>query len=391
MSLEAVEPATTGSPLWCCLCMQKGRGARVGIIGMLLATLGCSDAGAPNGTASQSPEVLAESPVRAAIGPSSDPWPIAAARIHRFSSRLPRVDSKLPNAFPPDASVLPDLLAEPPGRALMAYHPRESFDDRGAWETETVFFLGLDGEWRSLEMQSLGLPASTHPGVDTYGAGELSPDGTSWAAPTTAGIVLLDLLTGRPREVALPGDHTRYLRWRPDGRSINVMRLHGASTQKTWALDPQTAKFRRASYALPLDGFSANGSVVTFTRRGAKTVRTVYRNQAEVEAVVAVPHRLARRGAAVGRDHAVFGYNRELVAVEKRSWAPVARLQLGRDEAAGWPRGWLDDDTLWFFESTRGLITWNVDDGQVRSLTRLAPAARPNTYWSASVAVDLLR
>nr|WP_300049009.1 hypothetical protein [uncultured Nocardioides sp.] len=274
---------------------------------------------------------------------------------------------------------------------MMAYHPRESFDDRGGWETETVFFLGLDGEWRSLEMQRLGLPASTHPGVDTYGAGELSPDGTTWAAPTTAGIVLLDLLTGRPREVALPGDHTRYLRWRPDGHSINVMRLHGASTQKTWALDPHTAEFRRASYVLPIDGFAANGSVVTFTRRGDQTVRTVHRDQAEVETVVALPHRFARRGAAVGRDHAVFGYNRELVAVERGSWARVARLRLGRGEAAGWPRGWLDDDTLWFYESTRGLITWNVDDGQTRALTRVAPAARPGTYWSTSVAVDLLR
>ncbi|MFC7724164.1 hypothetical protein ACFQW6_03530 [Nocardioides sp. GCM10028917] len=363
----------------------------MGVIAILLVTLGCSDAGAPDGPAPPSPEVVAGSSDSAAHGRSSVPWPIAPARIDRISSKPPRADSKLPNAFPPDDSVLPDLLAESPGRALMAYHPRESFDDRGAWEAETVFFLGLDGEWRSLKMQSLGLPASTHPGVDTYGAGELSPDGTTWAAPTTAGIVLLDLLTVRPREVALPGDHTRYLRWRPDGSRTNVMRLHGASTQKTWALDPQTEKFRRASYVLPIDGFAANGSVVTFTRRGDKTVRTVHRDQAKLRTVVALPHLLARRGAAVGRDHAVFGYNRELVAVEMRSWAPVARLRLGRGEAAGWPRGWLDDDTLWFYESTRGLITWNVDDGQTRALTRVAPAARPDTYWSASVAVDLLR
>lgn len=373
--------------------MQRGRRARVGVIAILLATVGCSDAGAPDSPASPSPEALAESSDSPAPGPGpgSTPWPIDAARIDRISSGPPRMDSKLPDAFPPDDSVLPDLLPEPPGRALMAYHPRESFDDRGAWETETVFFLGLDGRWRSLDMQRLGLPASTHPGVDTYGAGELSPDGTAWAAPTTAGIVLLDLSTGRSREVALPGDHTGYLRWRPDGHSINVMRLHGASTQRTWALDPQTAKVRRAAYILPIDGFAANGSVVTFTRRGDQTVRSVHRDQSEVQKVVALPHRLARRGAAVGRDHAVFGYNRELVAVETGSWAPVARLRLDRGEAAGWPRGWWDDDTLWFFESTRGLITWNVDDGRSRTLTRVTPAARPNTYWSASVAVDLLR
>ena len=244
----------------------------------------------------------------------------------------------------------------------MSYHPRESFDDRGAWETERVFFLGLDGGWRSLEMRSLGLPASTHPGVDTYGAGALSPDGTTWAAPTTAGIVLLDLSTVRPREVALPGDHTRYLRWRPDGHSISVMRLHGASTQRTWTVDPQTATFRRASYMLPLDGFAANGSVVTFARRGANTIRTVHRGGTSVGKVVALPHRLARRGAAMGRDHALLGLNRELVAVDKRSWTPVARLRLGRGHAAGWPRGWWDDDTVWFYESTRGLLTWNVAD-----------------------------
>ena len=273
----------------------------------------------------------------------------------------------------------------------MANHPRESFDDRGAWETERVFFLGLDGGWRSLEMQDLGLPASTHPGVDTYGAGELSADGSTWAAPTTAGIVLLDLSTARSRELALPGDHTRYLRWRPNGQTINVMRLHSASTQRTWAVDPQTATYSRASYALPLDGFAANGSVVTFARRGADTVRTVHRGQSPAGRVIAVPHRLARQGAAVGRTHAVFGYNRELVAVKKGSWAPVARLRLGRDEAAGWPRGWWDDDTFWFFESSRGLITWNVENGRTRTLTRVEAAAWPRTYWSASVAVDLMR
>jgi hypothetical protein len=362
--------------------------ARLVVVAALLLGSGCtakgrpSDAAAPSGTPPASPAPAPSRP---------PPWPLADVRVDRIAGELPLQDSLLPATFPPDDSVLPDLLTDPPGRARLAYHPRESFDDRGGWVTERVLFLGLDGAWRSLEMVDLGLPESTHPGVDTYGAGELSPDGRTWAAPTVAGIVLLDLSTARWRVLRLPGDHTRYLKWRPDGRRIDVVRLHGASTQRTWSVDPLSPGVDRAPYLLPIDGFAHDGSVVTFARRDADTVRIVHRDRSRTSDVVAMPYRHARRGGAVGSRHVLFGLNRELLAVDGHSWAPVARLQLRRTDAAGWPRGWWDEDSVWFAEASRGLITWNVSDGRTRVVTRVGPAARHDTYWSASVAVDLMR
>ncbi len=273
----------------------------------------------------------------------------------------------------------------------LAYHPRESFDDGGGWDTERVFFLGVDGVWRSLDMAELGLPDSSHPGVDTYGAGALSPDGSTWAAPTVAGIVLVDLSTARSRAVRLPGDHTRYLAWHPDSRSIDIMRLHGASTQRTWSVHSQSLDITRAPYLLPIDGFADDGSVVTFARQGAHALRTVHRGRSQVSDVVAMPYRHARRGGAVGPERILFGLNRELLAVDGHSGSPVARLRLSQVDAAGWPRGWWGRDTVWFYEASRGLITWNVSDGRTRVLTRVRPSARSATYWSASVAVDLMR
>jgi hypothetical protein len=354
----------------------------------LVASSGCTSGSRPEGDA---PTEQAKASADAEARATSPAWSIEAARVDRIPEDPPPMASRLPAAFPPDDSVLPDLLTDPPGRALLAYHPRESFDDRGGWASERVFFFGTDGQWRSLDMDDLALPESTHPGIDTYGAGQLSPDGARWAAPTRAGIVLLDLRTARTRVVLLPGAHTQYLAWHPDGRDVGVVRLSGASTHRTWSVHARSRDVAEAAYGLPIDGFAPDGSVVTFTRRGADTLRTAHRDGDREVAEVAVPHRLARYGGAVGQERTVFGLNRQLVAVEDAGSAPLARLRLGPGDAAGWPRGWWGPDTLWFHESRRGLLTWNVVSGEVRRLTRVRAAARPDTWWSASVAVGLMR
>lgn len=365
------------------------RRASLLIVAALLGASGCTDSGQvdtttpPSGPSSPGPAEGAAT--------SSPPWPIADARVDRVPDVLTRRGSNLPPAFPADNSVFPDLLADPPVRARMVYHPRESFDDRGDWETEQLFFLGVDDAWRSLDMRDLGLPETTHPGVDTYGAGALSPDGRTWVAPTEAGVVLLDLDTARFRVVDVPGDHTRYLGWHPNSRWIDVSRLHGRSTERTWSVDVDSLVVRRAPYLLPIDGVAHDGSVVTFSERGEETFRTVYRGRSQASDVVEVPYRHARRGGAVGQTRVLFGLNRDLLAVDSRSWAPVARLRLGGGDTAGWPRGWWGSDIIWFYTASRGLVTWNVVSGQMRLLTQVQPAARADTYWSASVAVDIMR
>lgn len=365
--------------------------ARLSIVAILAAVAsGCTDGGERDGTASPPDASTTRDGREAPTVPP--PWSMADARVDRIPDGPPRQESSLPAAFPADNSVLPNLLRNPPGRARLAYHPRESLNADATWESERVFFLGVDDVWRSLEMSDLGLPASTHPGSDTYGAGELSPDGSTWAARTRAGIVLLDLSTGRSRIARLPGNHTSYLAWRSDGQSLDAMRLHGAgAAQRTWTVDPRTLDTERAPYLMPIDGFANDGSVVTFAQRGADTHRIVHRGGSKESDVVAVPYRLARRGGVVGPRHTLFGLNRDIVAVRSDSLAPVARLRLDPSDATGWPRGWWNRDTLWCYEAQRGLITWNVSNGRVRVLTRVRPAAEPDTYWSASVAVDLMR
>ncbi|CUR61401.1 exported hypothetical protein [metagenome] len=371
------------------MAMRSPRLARLVLGAALLAVVGCSGDRDPGAT-----EAPSQVPVTSPAGQpatSRSPWPVAAARVDRIAGRLSGHASSLPPAFPPDDAALPDLLTDLPGRVRMAYHPRESFDDGGGWHTERVFFLGVDGAWRALELADLGLPGWSHPGVDTYGAGALSPDGSTWAAPSRAGIVLVDLSAGRSRIVPVPGDHTRYLAWHPGSRSVDVMRLHGASTQRTWSVRTGSLRVTRAPYLVPIDGFADDGSVVTFTRRGGHTLRTVHRGRSQTSDVVAMPHRHARRGGAVGHDRILFGVNRELLVVDGRSGAPMARLRLGPGDAAGWPRGWWGPDTAWFYEAGRGLVTWNVTNGRTRVLTRVRPPVDDTLYWSTSVAVDLMR
>ena len=376
--------------MWCAGHVGVPRWARAVVTAVLLATTSCSDRGEHDdrGAPPPGPTRWAEVALPSTPSPS---WSIADVRVDRMPTRVPRRRSGLPPTFPPDDAVLADLLAVPPGRALMAYHPRETFDDGEGWDTERLFFLGVDGGWRSLEMPGLGLPDSTHPGADTYGAGALSPDGSTWAAPTRAGIVLVDLATGHSRPVDVPGDHTRYLAWHPAGRRVDVMRLHGASTQRTWSVRPRSLHVIRSPYLLPVDGFADDGSVVTFARHGAQTLWTAHRGRTPVRDILAMPYRHARRGGSVGSEHILFGLNRELLAVDAHSGAPVARLRLSRTEAAGWPRGWWGSDTVWFYEARRGLITWDVTTGRTRILTRVRPAVDDGLYWSASLAIDLMR
>jgi hypothetical protein len=372
--------------------MGRVRGRSLLVAGALIVALcGCTDTDDPQpappaSSPTPSPTASTEPP------PSPDPtWSLDDARVDTVPADPPLVESALPASFPADDAALPGLLADPPGRVRLAYHPRETFDDRDGWADERVFFLGTDGEWRSLEMVDLGLPEASHPGVDTYGAGDLSPDGTRWAAKTNDGIVLLDLRTVRSRVIRLPGEQTNYLDWRPDGQGLDVVRFSGASTYRTWSIDLRSLRTSRAAYRLPIDGYAHDGSVHTFGRTAAGSIHVVHRGRAGDARVVPIPYRLSRLGGAVGPTRTLFGLNRGMLVVDSTSTAPVARLRLRPRDAAGWPRGWLDEDTVWFYEGSRGLLTWNVTTGEVGTLTRVRRGTRPDSYWTASVAIDLMR
>ncbi len=350
---------------------------------LLVTASGCTGADDPERT----PPESHEAPIAAASPSESPAWSLDDVRVDRVPPEPARATSALPASFPADDAALPDLLADPPGRARLAYHPRETFDDRDGWADERVFFLGTDGTWRSLEMADLALPESAHPGPDTYGAGDLSPDGTRWAAKTNDGIVLLDLSSGVARVVTLPGRFTNYLAWRPDGRRLSVMRYGGSPTYRTWTVDPRSLSSVPAPYRLPLDGYAPDGTVHTYDRAASGSIHVVHRGRTGEARMVPIPHRITRLGAVVGPSRTMFGLRPGVVVVDNHTSAPVARLRAG----VGFPRGWLDDDSLFFYDETRGLLVWDVTSGAVGTLTRVRPGTRPDSYWTASVAVDLMR
>lgn len=359
----------------------------VATVALLVAASGCTGSDPPAPT---TPESRSTSGAVSSSLPESPAWSLDDVRVDRIPAHPPMVDSALPASFPPDDAVLPDLLANPPGRARLAYHPRETFDDRDGWADERVFFLGVDGEWRSLEMVDLGLPEDQHTGGDTYGAGDLSPDGTRWVAKTADGVVLVDLRSGRADEVPLPGNHTTYGGWRPDSRRYDVVRLSGARTYRTWSIDPRSLGVSRAAYRLPIDGYAADGTIHTFDRAVEGSIHVMHRGRTGEARIVPMPYRRARLGGSVGPTRTLFGLNRGMFVVDSTYMAPLARLRLRPRDAAGWPRGWWDEDTAWFYEGSQGLLTWDVVTGEIGTLVRVRPGTRRDSYWSASVAVDLM-
>jgi hypothetical protein len=135
----------------------------------------------------------------------------------------------VPRTAPEADTPLPSLLDDPPGRALVAsYVPRPTIGLGG----EAIEFYGVDGRWRRLVLGDLGLPANDWNGVDTYGAGALSPDGRWWAGPMIDGLFVVDLRDGST--TTTPRVHGRggmaSFEWSPDSDEL-VLIVMGRSTR----------------------------------------------------------------------------------------------------------------------------------------------------------------
>lgn len=315
----------------------------------------------------RSRDPLPSAPITIPARPEPVGWDLEAARVDRVPTELSRTVTALPRSFPADDAALPDLRSDPPDRAVLAYHPREWFEGSSGWASERVFLLGVDGRWRSLELGDLGLPESAWPGPDTYGAGELSPDGRLWAGRSNDGVVLVDLGTGLSRHVAIPGSkYSAYAAWRADGSRLDVVQyLRGGGGRTTWTIDPGTDEVRRSARRLPLLG---------------RSLRTLKRLVAQ-----GVPRDHVEDGAFVGPTYTLLRLRRSVLAVDGTTSAPVARLRSGVLVHA-----WLDGDRLLVSHGPSGLVVWDVGTGAVELVTRVRPRTGVGRYWSASVATDLL-
>ncbi|WP_121257043.1 hypothetical protein [Nocardioides ferulae] len=153
---------------------------------------GESDGGRATGLASDSE---ASPPTRVSLaGQRPAAWP-----------RLPAADaSGLPWRLPETGADLPSLLDDLPGRATVVVNPRIEAINIAVtrWSELELLVAGAEGGWRRLNLGDLGLPEAQRYS-DTYGAGQLSPDGRRWAGPVRDGVVVLDLRTGAARIVRL--------------------------------------------------------------------------------------------------------------------------------------------------------------------------------------------
>lgn len=308
----------------------------------------------------------------------------------------------------PDADdVVASVLDDPPGRARMAYHPPEWWGDATGWASETVLLLGTDGRWRRLALDDLGLPESTWPGADTYGSGELSPDGRWWAGKSRAGVILLDLRTGEHRLVELETDWVAQVKWLPDSTAFAVAYgLGNRSGLEAARVSVPDLRIRSLPYEVWEVGFEADGTPLTLRRtpEGEYDVVAWPRTRNAVRGTVALPlaGRLARKIGPYPTSGrlAVITQDRssrllDLVVLDATSHDVRAVLRMATPRVRVGEIWWLGD--VWWLDSRRlllqtrdGLAVWNVDDGSVRAVAG-APAYNGESWWAwtLDVATDV--
>jgi hypothetical protein len=158
--------------------------AVVTVLGSACTGGGEQPSGAPgNGPTAMAPSDPTSSARQVAVG---------ASLAGVDTGTLPRLSPsiRLPNTIPPVDAAVPSLLDDLPGRAVVVINPEiTTLNSPGeGWSGLTLLFFGVDGRWRRLAMEDLGLPDSAIYG-DTYSSGALSTDGRWWVGPTDRGMV----------------------------------------------------------------------------------------------------------------------------------------------------------------------------------------------------------
>lgn len=314
--------------------------------------------------------------------------------------RLPRLRTRLPRSVPERAVAFPSLLTDPPGRALLAYHAPEGFGFHGpeGWASETLLFFGRDRRWRSLRMGELGLPADAWPFADTYGAGELSPDGRWWAGRSSAGVVLLDLSTGQHRLVDTGTDWVAEIRWLSDSRAYLVTNGRVGRRGRTQRVAVPDLQVTELPFRLWQVGIAPDDTAYSLRRIRVGEAELVEHRGAEL-----VPHgRLLLPG--LGRDlqrlwgvaategrfaiwhqpHPRDFRRSELVVVDSTSMEVEARLVFDNRDGVVRFYNWLDPETM-LLETADGIVAWRPGSARLLRVLDVPPAAA-NHYWSVDLA-----
>lgn len=174
------------------------------------------------------------SPGRPPVGgtPTPSAGPTASAAPGRILVAPSRADEPgLPwrsTPLPPDltAPATTTLLsAEPVTRALALIETTDPATDPPS--SNGVVVIGDDGRPRSIDSVHLQM-VPDGAGNQSYPlrAGSLAPDGTQAAFPQHDAVVIVDLTTGRARQLGLPG-FNEDVAWSPDSSRVIVTRSAG--------------------------------------------------------------------------------------------------------------------------------------------------------------------
>jgi hypothetical protein len=309
----------------------------------------------------------------------------------------------VPRTVPEADTPLPSLLDDPPGRALVAsYVPRPTIGISG----EAIELYGVDGRWRRLVLGDLGLPANDWNGVDTYGAGALSPDGRWWAGPMIDGMFVVDLRDGST--TTIPRAHGRgggmaSFEWSPDSDEL-VLIVMGRSTRVSVPSLEQRPFPRPGVYLRIL----ANGGWLECpSDRGIVTHCRTYGPGGVVVEDRSVPEDLRRRWAAPAEEVAgslFYSLPRGMYGNWRHDWEvlrtaadfqPDARLILPARSEINSVTDAFDAKTLGLAATDdRQLLAWLVDEHEIVRVIRPSvgiEADRGQDWWDISFARDLVR
>ncbi|GAB3197174.1 hypothetical protein GCM10027062_08290 [Nocardioides hungaricus] len=367
------------------------RRATLVLVAALLPLTGCT-ANRPIGGSAEEPP---------AEEPAADRRVVRA--VPSAPSTWPRLRSALPRRVPTDWSALPALLDDPPGRASAVYHPPERWPEPvDGWASETLLFYGVDGTWRRLRMDELGLADEGWGSYDTYGAGSLSPDGRRWAGTSRLGVIVLDLATGEAQTIGLGSDWTASVEWRPDSRSLLVS--HGSWPPRFERLELPSGRRTLLPFRSWQAGFAPDGTAFSVRTAGPgpadlvtwKRGVPVPRGELDLPRLARSPYAggLIGPGMTDGRFLVVVQrppYRTfDLVVVGTTSLEVEARLHVPRRIRFNFTGfRWLDPRTV-LLGIGPGLIAWRPAEGALYRVTDLPDPGR-DAYATLAVALDLVK
>lgn len=354
----------------------------------LVAALGSSCTGTPSAPSGAPADI---SPVTVASLAGVDTASLPA---------LPASMTGMPRAIPRNDPALPSLLDDLPGRAAVVVNPEITTVNTpvASWADLDLLFYGVDGRWRRLSLEDLGLSASLT-FTDTYGSGELSSDGRWWAGPTREGTIALNLATGESHlmpgslQTWVPGTHTMLttgsemtvpggivtrvpyyavsVGHEPDGTPLSLVRgADGRAVLVEWrgttrhvrTVVPGITQPRRQLTAEPTSRIipSSQLSLVSATR--GRFATSELRGRSGMSIVVAD----SATGGLIGE----LGWKR-------------------RDFELYYDDTWLDDQTL-LIATAPYFVGWRPATGELYRVTD-ARSVGEDTLWDLSVAQETLR